>query len=555
MTPNETTIPPAADEEMSFLADGGTMGTLMRSFDWSSSPLGAPRHWPDALKMAVATCLNSRFPMVVWWGPELLMLYNDAWRPILGETKHPQGFARPGKASWPETWPIVGAQFENALKGIASWAEDLLLASDRHGYIEECYFTYSHSPLRDASGKVVGVLSAVSETTAKVLSEHRLRVLRALSESALRATREHLSVLDCCKDLLRVLTDENPDVPFAMLYLRTAGACARLECFANVDARLFPASFCENDTDEFGLIRAMAGARQAIVTTPQVSKSLPGGMWPEPTVELVAVPLIAGETRGEPFGVLLLGGNARLRVNEVYLEFVNLVATQIAAAIATLQGLEREKQAAARNGVLLQELHHRSTNILAVIGTLSRRTLAGSASLEEYSVTFEGRLAAMARALALMSSSPAEGSTLEELIRLETATLSVSDQTRVATKGAPVTLKPDSVQLLALAFHELLTNALNYGALSNRDGTISVSWEREGSVLCIAWLEDNAGRPVKDSARWGLGHALLTRIVPGQLAGSSKLEMVEPGLRWVLEIPEASSEAAGASKALVSAGK
>ena len=150
---------------LDFLQGGGRMGALMRSHDWSRSPLGDPARWPDTLKAAVATCLSSQFPMVVWWGPDLVMLYNDAWQPILGDTKHPSGLGRPGQDSWPETWPIVGRQFKDALGGVASWSEDLLLASDRHGYLEECYFTYSHSPLRDASGAVVGVHTVVSETT------------------------------------------------------------------------------------------------------------------------------------------------------------------------------------------------------------------------------------------------------------------------------------------------------------------------------------------------------------------------------------------------------
>jgi hypothetical protein len=107
-----------ARDRLGFLDGGGRMGALMRSFDWSKSPLGAPVSWPNPLKMAVSTCLASRFPMVAWWGPQLLMLYNDAWQPILGDTKHRQGLGRPGA----ETWPIVGVQFEKALKGVASWS-------------------------------------------------------------------------------------------------------------------------------------------------------------------------------------------------------------------------------------------------------------------------------------------------------------------------------------------------------------------------------------------------------------------------------------------------
>jgi hypothetical protein len=225
---------------LSFLDGGGKMGALMRAHDWSNSPLGDPVTWSDALKMAVGTCLSSRFPMVVWWGPQLIMLYNDAWQPILGETKHPAGLGRPGAESWPETWPIVGAQFERALQGIASWSEDLLLASDRHGFIEECYFTYSHSPLKDASGKVVGVHSVVSETTPRVLSERRLRILRDLSNATVQAATEANTVEETCQALVSLLCSKNPDVPFGLMYLADASGRARLIASAGVDAELFP---------------------------------------------------------------------------------------------------------------------------------------------------------------------------------------------------------------------------------------------------------------------------------------------------------------------------
>src|SRR5262245_26447481 len=147
------------------------------------------------------------------------MLYNDAWQPILGDTKHPGGLGRPGAESWPETWPIVGVQFANALNGIASWSEDLLLASDRRGFLEECYFTYSHSPLKDAGGRVVGVCSIVSETTLRVLNERRLRVLGHLSNAAIEATSGPTSLQYVCETLVALLCRDNPDVPFAIQYV------------------------------------------------------------------------------------------------------------------------------------------------------------------------------------------------------------------------------------------------------------------------------------------------------------------------------------------------
>ena len=92
-----------------FLSAGGEMGALMRARDWTRSPLGPPAQWPDSLKMALSICLNSRFPMVIFWGPEFIALYNDAWRPILG-AKHPKALGRPGIEVWPEIWDILGVQ-------------------------------------------------------------------------------------------------------------------------------------------------------------------------------------------------------------------------------------------------------------------------------------------------------------------------------------------------------------------------------------------------------------------------------------------------------------
>src|SRR5499427_11046923 len=197
---------------VAFLSGGGKMGALMRAHDWPTSLLGDPSTWPELLKSAVSTCLATHFPMVVWWGPDLVMLYNDAWQPILGETKHPGGLGRPAAEVWPETWPIVREQFENALNGNASWSENLLLASDRHGFLEECYFTYSHSPLKDAEGKVVGVQTAVIETTDRVLTERRTGVLRAFSKATLEAAFQGKSVEQTCQALLDLLCKANPDV-------------------------------------------------------------------------------------------------------------------------------------------------------------------------------------------------------------------------------------------------------------------------------------------------------------------------------------------------------
>jgi PAS domain S-box-containing protein len=335
----------AGPTSFGFLDGGGKMGALMRAHDWSRSPLGPPMGWPDALKAAVATCLASRFPMVVWWGPDLIMLYNDAWQPILGVTKHPAGLGRPGAESWPETWPIVRQQFEDALRGNASWSENLLLASDRRGFLEECYFTYSHSPLRDAEGKVVGVQTAVIETTDRVLGERRMLILRDLSKATVEATTQGASIERTCEALLDLLCKGNPDIPFAAQYISEDRLRARLICCRGIDESLLPPTVNAVDRDPWGIAEALRKRAPAFSERPQsTSKPLPGGAWPEPTRQMVALPLARKARASDLLGVILVGVNSRLSLDEPYMDFLNLVAAELAGSIATIHAVKKEME-------------------------------------------------------------------------------------------------------------------------------------------------------------------------------------------------------------------
>lgn len=144
------------------LAGGGEMGQFMREQDWAATPLGPVSSWPQSLRTAVSICLASHFPMLIWWGPEFVKLYNDAYRPMLG-TKHPQALGQRGKDCWPEIWDIIGPMLEGVLaRGEATWSENQLLPLERNGYTEECYFTFSYSPIRVESGGIGGVFTAVT---------------------------------------------------------------------------------------------------------------------------------------------------------------------------------------------------------------------------------------------------------------------------------------------------------------------------------------------------------------------------------------------------------
>ena len=157
-----------------FLSGGGEMGELIRTMDWSKSLLGKPEHWPQNLRTAVSICINSRFPMVIWWGSHLIKIYNDGYRNLIA-AKHPKAMGARGEDIWPEIWPVVGPMLQSVLDtGVATWSEDQMLLVERNGYPEESYFTFSYSAICDESGAIGGVFCAVNETTKRVLSERHL---------------------------------------------------------------------------------------------------------------------------------------------------------------------------------------------------------------------------------------------------------------------------------------------------------------------------------------------------------------------------------------------
>jgi len=159
-----------------FLRGGGEMGARMRALDWSTTPLGAPDAWPQPLKTVLRLLLNTGHPMYVWWGPELLCFYNDAYRQSIGAERHPGSLGRPGREVWDEIWPIIGPQIDQVMSGGgATWNENALVPITRDGRREDVYWTYSYGPIDDpeAATGVGGVLVVCTETTKTMLAEKR----------------------------------------------------------------------------------------------------------------------------------------------------------------------------------------------------------------------------------------------------------------------------------------------------------------------------------------------------------------------------------------------
>src|ERR1700687_4667347 len=149
-----------------FLAGGGEMGALTRSFDWAANPLGPPDGWPQSLRTAVRILLNTNHPMFIWWGPELIQFYNDAYRQTMGPERHPSALGQGGRECWAEIWDMIGAQIEQVMRGGgATWHENQFVPVTRHGRLEQVYWTYGFSPIDedDGIGGVLVVCRDVSE--------------------------------------------------------------------------------------------------------------------------------------------------------------------------------------------------------------------------------------------------------------------------------------------------------------------------------------------------------------------------------------------------------
>jgi signal transduction histidine kinase len=313
---------------------GGEAGALIRSIDWRHHPLGAIENWPQSLRTVVSVCLASRFPIVLWWGRDLFKLYNDAYSAMLGD-KHPRAMGQSGRECWAEIWHIIGPMLDGVMtRGEATWSDNQMLPLRRHGFTEECYFTYTYSPIRDESGGVGGVFCAVIETTERVIASRRLAALRELAAHAAAAT----DVARSCRMAVDALQGNAADVPFATVYLR------------DEDGRLAPTAAAgvapgAQAAAEHAIQRVAASRTGEVLSPLPRALAASGGPWPEPAHTALVLPIATSEQE-HPYGVLVAGVSPRRPLDAAYRSFLELVATQMGTGIANARRHEDERRRA-----------------------------------------------------------------------------------------------------------------------------------------------------------------------------------------------------------------
>ncbi|MCY1016117.1 ATP-binding protein [Pyxidicoccus sp. MSG2] len=331
--------------EESFIQAGGEMGALMRSIDWSQNPLGPCERWPQSLRTSVSTMLRSPYPIILFWGPELIMLYNDPFRPILG-AKHPQTMGARGNEALAEEWTLLGP----LMKRVHETGEPLFIENGNvnfarrpGGLREEAYFTWSYNPTIGETGGIAGLFAIASETTRQVVGDRQLAILRELS---IRTALDK-KVEDIYRSLDAVLAQAGNDVPFALLYAVRADT-AHLVSRAGLSqgARAAPTELMLGDTTSWPL-QGVARTGQEVLVEDLHTRfgPLPGGPWPEPATRALMLPVAMGAD-AETMGVLVVGLSPLRALDDEYRGFLQLLARQLAASISSARAYEQEKKRA-----------------------------------------------------------------------------------------------------------------------------------------------------------------------------------------------------------------
>ena len=423
-----------SDATVSFLSGGGEMGKLCRAYDWAKSPLGPVEEWPQSLRSAVSILLPSKAQIILFWGPQFVCIYNDAYRPIFGiGARHPRALGQPGAEAWDVVWPVLGPLLKGVVAtGEAFSAPDFAYFVDRGGFLEEVYFDVSYDPVRDETGGVGGVFCIVSETTLRVLGERRLRTLRDLGAEAATVRR---SIEDASRSCIPAL-DANPrDVPFAMVFLAegdvwSLGAVtSQPQSILEAAGLLDPAAWPLPEVSESRTPRVVSN-----LTLPALHlEGLPPGCTPS---QAVVLPIRTSDL-GRAQGVLVMGVSAVLALDEAYQGFFGLVARHLSTAIANATAyLEEKKRAEA-----LAEIDRAKTAFFSNVSHEFRTPLTLMLGpLEDLIARLDGSVPAQDRQLAVMAHRNA--------LRLHKLVNTLLDFSRIEAGRAQASYEPTDLSLL-----------------------------------------------------------------------------------------------------------
>jgi signal transduction histidine kinase len=500
------------------------MAVRMRQLDWSTTALGPVDCWPQSLRTSVGTCLNCAFPIVLWWGPALTILYNDEYKQILGPEKHPAALGQPGAQVWAEIWDVIESMLMQVYtRGEATRSRDLLLHVDR-GYSEEAYFSFSYSPIYDDDGRIGGIFCPVIETTEKVIGERRLRTLRDLAARCKGAESEE-ATFDAAASILAA---NSQDVPFAMLYaIDDRQSTAVLKATAGI----MPGKIASPETVvldkenpaiwSLGTV-AHTGRIEVVADLPDRFPDLPTGAWKTPPSFAKVLPVLM-PGQHHPRAILVAAISPMRALDDDYRTFFRLIAAQIASSLADAQALEEERRRAealaeldrAKTAFFSNVSHEFRTPLTLMLGPLED-LLAGTGErlpkplAETLTVAHRNCRRLLKLVNTLLDFSRIEAGRIEasyEATDLATYTADLASVFRSAIEKAGLTLivncEPldEPVYVDRDMWEKIVLNLLSNALKFTFDGTITVALGSRGDHVELTVTDTGVGIPEADMPR------------------------------------------------------
>ena len=327
----------------SVFAGSGQTGAHLRALDWSATPLGSLEQWPQALRTIVRVVLASGYPMAICWGPDYVLLYNDAYRPIAG-TRHPWALGRSAREVYPEAWDFIGSMYDSVMgRGeTINYLSDVLVPLTRNNYLEEVYIAFSVSPIWDDNGHVGGVLNSALETTERVLEDRRRHLLRDLASRTSGVRNEE----DVWRFSAKTLGENCLNLPFAFLYEYRSSEQKAYLAGASVETHEAlhpPVINCRSENLwRFDPALPRDGV---VVELGKLASGVSVPNWPETPREACVVPIRLGG-HGEALGFLVAGIHPGRAFDDAYRLFVHQIADQITIGLTSARAYQQERQRA-----------------------------------------------------------------------------------------------------------------------------------------------------------------------------------------------------------------
>ena len=544
----------------------------LAAYNWSASALGPRDQWPEALKAAVQIIMSSRFPMFIWWGPELINIYNDAYIPMLGG-KHPLAFGRPASEVWYDIWDVVGAQADLVIHhNQATWNEEMLLLMERFGYTEETYFTWSYSPIGGGGPAAEGLFCAVTEDTSKVIGQRRLRTLREIATET-ADLRTGAEVFQIAAD---VLARSPLDIPFALLYESDPeGETLSLAAAAGVGN---PRIALGPEANPWGL-DVNSDEIRVLDHLERYFKEVPAGPWAAPPTQALLVPFArSGDSR--PAGFMIAGISSYVRLNEDYRGFLTLVAGHIAAAVANSRAYESERKRAealaeidrAKTTFFSNVSHEFRTPLTLMIGpledALARSSDGSPADREQMELAYRNSLRLLKLVNALLDFARIEAGRIQasyELTDVARLTADLAGVFRSAIERAGMKLVIDCPPLQEHYYvdremwEKIVLNLISNAFKFTLGGEIAVSLSESAGNLELLVSDTGTGIPPEELPRLfdrfhrvkgaqgrsyegsGIGLALVQELARLHGGAVSVESQINRGSRFTVSIPSGQS--------------